>query len=58
MAFMAVACVILLFFAALGASWFWRDPTPGRVWYGNSAFAWGIWCLSVYITWPTIKALL
>ena len=56
MAFIAVLTVVLLLIAALGNTWWWR-PATGP-WYGGSAFAWGIFFLSVYITWPTIRTLL
>ena len=55
MAFLAVLTVLLLFIAALGQSWWWRGTGP---WYGDASFCWGMFCLAVYITWPTIKALL
>ena len=57
MPFFAVLCVLLLFIAALGQSWFWRGPV-GQSWYGNAAFCWGVFCLAVYVTWPTIRPLL
>jgi hypothetical protein len=58
MAFVAVLTVLLLFIAALGQSWWWRGPAqPGYYWYGNAAFCWGVFFLSVFLTWPTIKAL-
>jgi len=56
MPFIAVLCVLLLFIAALGQSWWWRGPGP-TPWYGNAAFCWGVFLLSVYVTWPTLKAL-
>jgi len=55
MAFLAVLTVLLLFIAALGQSWWWRGP---QVWYGNAAFCWGVFCLAVYVCWPTIRVLL
>jgi hypothetical protein len=58
MPFFAVLCVLLLFIAALGQTWWWRGTAPGQPWYGNAAFCWGVFCLAVYITWPTIRALL
>ena len=56
MPFIAVLCVLLLFVAALGQSWWWRAvaPTP---WYGGAAFCWGGFLLAVYVTWPTLRAL-
>ena len=57
MPFFAVLCVLLLFIAALGQSWWWRGPV-GQPWYGNAAFCWGVFCLAVYVTYPTIKTLL
>ncbi len=55
MPFFAVLCLVLLFIAALGNTWFWRGPEPG--WYGHAAFVWGVFFLAVYIIWPTLKAL-
>ena len=55
MPFIAVACVVLLFIAALGQTWWWRGENPH--WYGGAAFGWGIFLLAVYITWPTLRAL-
>jgi hypothetical protein len=59
MPFIVVLCLVLLFFAALGQTWFWRGPvTPGvQIWYGNALFCWGVFFLAVYLTWPTLKAL-
>ena len=54
MPFVAVACLILLFFAALGSSFWWRAQSG---WYGNAAYYWGVFLLALYVTWPTIKAL-
>jgi hypothetical protein len=56
MAFIAVLTVLLLFIAALGQSWWWRQAAPAP-WYGSAAFCWGVFFLSVYVTWPTLKAL-
>ena len=56
MVFVAVLTVLLLFIAALGQSWWWRGPI-GSVWYGNAAYCWGVFFLALYITWPTIRAL-
>lgn len=56
MPFIAVLCVLLLFIAALGQSWWWRTAVPSP-WYGSAAFTWGVFLLAVYITWPTLKAL-
>jgi hypothetical protein len=62
MPFLAVLAVLLLFLAALGQSLWWRGPGPVvGPWYGNAAhpaFCWGVWCLALYITWPTIHTLL
>ena len=55
MAFLAVLTVVLLLIAALGQSWWWRAAAD---WYGGAAFAWGLFFLSVYICWPTLRALL
>lgn len=55
MAFLAVLTVLLFFIAALGHSWWWREP---NAWYGHAAFAWGMFFLSVYLTWKTIEPLL
>jgi len=59
MPFFAVLCVLLLLIAAAGQTFFWRVP-PGQAlgypWYGP-AFYWGVFCLAVYLTWPTLKAL-
>ena len=57
MAFVAVVCLVLLFIAALGQSWWWRGPV-GQPWYGNAAFCWGTFALALFITWPTVKLLL
>ena len=57
MPFFAVLCLLLLFIAALGSSWFWRAPAPGYQWYGGAAFYWGVFFLALYVTWPTIKGL-
>jgi hypothetical protein len=54
MPFFAVLSIVLLFIAALGQSFWWRT-TPQ--WYGGAAEAWGLFCLAVYLTWPTIRAL-
>ena len=56
MPFICVLCLVLLVIAALGQTWWWRTPAPG-IWYGGAAFMWGIFCLALYITWPTLKAL-
>lgn len=56
MPFIAVLALVLLFIAALGQTWWWRGAA-GTIWYGSAAFAWGIFCLAVYLTWPTLKAL-
>jgi hypothetical protein len=56
MPFIAVLCLVLLFIAALGSSWFWRPAAPSP-WYGGAAFMWGVFCLAVYLCWPTLKAL-
>jgi hypothetical protein len=55
MPFVCVLCLVLLFLAALGQSWFWR-PT-GELWYGHAAFCWGVFFLAVYLAWPTLRAL-
>ena len=57
MPFVAVVSVVLLFIAALGQTWWWRGP-EGNLWYGSAALYWGLFMLAVYITWPTIKALI
>ena len=56
MPFIAVLCVLLLFIAALGQSWWWRGA-PGQPWYGNAAFCWVVFFLALYVVWPTLKAL-
>ena len=56
MPFIAVLCLVLLFFAALGHSLWWRPPAPA-IWYSSAIFYWGVFFLAVYITWPTLKAL-
>jgi hypothetical protein len=56
MPFIAVLCLVLLFIAALGSSWWWRVAAP-QPWYGGAAFCWGVFLLAVYIMWPTLKAL-
>jgi hypothetical protein len=62
MAFVAVLCVLLLFIAALGQSFWWRaQPQPGQPWYGlagGAAYAWGVFLLALYVTWPTIHDLI
>ena len=57
MPFLAVITVVLLFLAALGQSFWWREAAA-RPWNGNAAFAWGVFCLALYVTWPTIRTLL
>jgi hypothetical protein len=56
MPFIAVVCIVLLLFAAIGATLWWR-PTPPSPWYGGAVFCWGVFFLALYITWPTLKAL-
>ena len=56
MPFIAVLCLVLLFLAALGESWWWRNP-GSTTWYGGAAFYWGCFLLALYLTWPTLKAL-
>ena len=56
MPLIAVLCLVLLFLAALGQSWWWRGP-EGTLWYGSAAFYWGVFLLALYVTWPTISAL-
>ena len=55
MPFVAVLCLVMLLIAALGQSWWWRGQGP---WYGSAALCWGIFALALYITWPTVRALL
>jgi hypothetical protein len=55
MTFVAVLALLLLLIAALGQSWWWRTAAP---WYGNASFCWGVFFLALYLTWPTIRALL
>jgi hypothetical protein len=55
MPFVAVLCLVLLFIAALGSTWWWRTAEP--LWYGHAAFHWGIFFLALYLTWPVLKAL-
>ena len=55
MAFVVVLFVLLFLIAALGQSLWWRSQGP---WYGNAAFCWGMFFLSVYLGWPAIKPLL
>jgi hypothetical protein len=58
MPFFAVLCLVFLFIAALGQSWWWRGPsTPTNYWYGNAAFYWGMFFLALYIVWPTVHSL-
>lgn len=57
MPFIAVLAVLLFFIAALGQTFFWRNPTAGLPWYGGAAFCWAMFFLSIYIVWPTLKAL-
>ena len=61
MPFVAVLCVLLLFLSALGHTFWWRgNPAPGP-WYGNAGnatFCWGVFLLALYVTWPTLHALL
>jgi hypothetical protein len=52
MIILAVLAVFLLFISALGQVWWWRGPE----WRSSAAFAWGIFLLSVYLTWPVLKA--
>ena len=56
MPFIVVLCLVLLFIAALGQTWWWRGPDPAG-WYGHAAFYWGVFFLAVALTWPTLKAL-
>lgn len=56
MPFIAVLCLVLLFLAAVGQSWFWRGPA-GQPWYGIASLCWGLFLLALYITWPTLKGL-
>jgi hypothetical protein len=51
----AVASVLFLFVNALGHTLWWRQPNAP--WYGSAAFAWGIFSLAMYVTWPTLKTL-
>jgi hypothetical protein len=53
--FLCVLTLVLLFFAALGQTFWWRPQ--GQPWHGNATFAWGVFFLAVYITWPTLKAM-
>ena len=55
MPFVAVLSLVLLFIAALGSSWWWRGPAD--IWYGHAAFYWGVFCLALYLMWPTLRAL-
>jgi hypothetical protein len=55
MIIVAVASLLLLLFAALCQSWWGR--APNQVWYGSAAYAWGMFLLALYITWPTIRPL-
>ena len=56
MPFVCVLCLLLLFLAALGQSWWWRVAAPNP-WYGNALFFWGVFCLAVVITWPIVRSL-
>ena len=56
MPFIVVLSLVLLFLAALGSSWFWRNPEDAR-WYGHAAFYWGVLFLAVYLAWPELKSL-
>ena len=56
MAFVCVLCLVLLFIAAMGQSWWWRGPA-GTIWYGNAAFACGVFLFALYVMWPTVKGL-
>jgi hypothetical protein len=51
----AVAADLLLLFAALGQSVWWR---PAEAWYGNVAFCWGVFLLALFLTWPVLASLL
>jgi hypothetical protein len=55
MPFVAVLALLLLLIAALGQSWWCCTAAP---WYGNASFCWGVFFLALYLTWPTIRALL
>ena len=57
MPFIVVIALVLLLIAALGQSWWWRAASPVP-WYGGAAFAWGIFFLALYLTWPTIRPLI
>jgi hypothetical protein len=57
MPLVAVACLLLFFFAALGQSWWWRGPGVAP-WNNWSAFYWAMFLLALYIVWPTIVKLL
>jgi hypothetical protein len=56
MSLIAVLCLVLLFLAALGQSWWWRGPA-GSLWYGSAAFYWGVFFFALYVMWPIIRAL-
>lgn len=55
MPLVAVLCLVLLFLAALGQSWWWRGQNP--VWYGDALYYWGVFLLALCILWPTVKGL-
>ena len=58
MALLAVLCLVLLFLAALGQTWWWRNPAgPGPMWYGNALFFWGVFLFALCNLWPVIRAL-
>jgi hypothetical protein len=56
MQIVAVLCVVALFLAALGQTTLWRPEGPR--WYGHAFFLWGVFLLALFITWPTLKAML
>jgi len=62
MVLVCIATLVFLLFAAIGHSWWWRgvpgQPVAGRAWYGNAAFCWGVFFLALYVTWPTVMAIL
>jgi hypothetical protein len=51
--FVAIICLVLLFFSALGQTWWWRGP-QGNLWYGGAMLSWGLFFLALYVVWPTL----
>jgi hypothetical protein len=56
MPFIGVLCLVLLLFAALGSTLWWRGPA-GTVWYTPALFYWGLFLFALYMIWPGLKSL-